>query len=311
MLDLHPAERIAVTGAVRLDHLWLDQKGAPAMVQIDPVSAYDRSITPLSFNAAATVRIGENGHFRLNGGRGFQLPSLVGLGLRVIVPAPTVPVPVFLTGDPDLAPVEIWSGEASYAHGFASGLQLAATLFYTRTDRLIASPGGSVDLEILLVPEPVAVTRFANVGAFTSYGAELSASGRISPALTWSANMSWFRVEEDIPANRDATFYALFPKAATPRVRANLGLAYADPVWFANGLAHFVTRSDQSSFLPTTELIAVRVPASVTLDAKIGRTLTRTLSVYAAGENLGKARGAYGSPIPGDRRVRLGMSVRL
>ena len=311
MLDLHPVDRVAVTGAVRLDHLWLNQSGAPVTVQIDPVSAYDRSISPISFNAAATVQVGESGHFRLNGGRGYQLPSLIGLGLRVIVPAPEVPVPVFLTGDPDLAPVAVWSGEASYAHGFHSGLQLNATLFYTRTDRLIASPGGSIDLKILYVPEPVAVTRFANVGRFSSYGIELAASGRITPALTWSANYSWSHVDEDIPANRDDTFYAVFPRAATPRHRGNLGLAYADPVWFANGLAHFVARSDQSSFLPTTELIHVRVPASVDLDAKIGRTLTPNLSLYVAGENLANGRGVYGSPIPADRRVRMGVSVRL
>ncbi|WP_416366597.1 hypothetical protein [Sphingomonas aurantiaca] len=88
------------------------------------------------------MQVSENGRFRVNGGRGLQLPSLIGFGLRVTVPAPEVPIPVYLTGDPRLAPVTVWSAETSYSHSLASGLRFDASLFYTRTDKLIASPGG-------------------------------------------------------------------------------------------------------------------------------------------------------------------------
>ena len=311
MIDLHPLAHLSLTGALRLDHLWLGQGGTPAAPQIDPVSAYSRSITPVSFNAAAAIEVSENGRFRINGGRGLQLPSLIGFGLRVTVPAPDVPIPVYLTGDPGLAPVSVWSAETSYSHGFDSGLSLNATLFYTRTDKVIASPGGSVDVTVVLTPEPIAVTRFANVGNFKSYGVELSASGKIATSFGWSFNYSVTRVDESIPANRDTTFYALFPRAATPHQRANLSLDYGAGGWSTTALAHLTSSSRQSSFLPTTELAMIRVPAAITVDAKIARMLTPRVSIHVAGENLTHARGAYGSPIPADRRLRLGVSARL
>ena len=309
MIETHPVERVGLTGAVRIDHLWLGQGGTPRLPQLDTIAAYRRALTPVSFNAATTLQVGETGRFRINGGRGFQLPSLTNLGFRVQVPAPDVPVPVYFIGDPRLAPVRVWSGEVGYAQAAGTGLRFEATLFYTRTDRIIASPGGSVDVELVLTPAPVAVTRFANVGAFSSYGVELGASGTLAPGLGWSANYSLAKVDEDIPANRNATFYALFPESATPRHHVNLDLSYVGGGWSGTALAHLVTASKQSSFLPTTELIMVRIPTTVTVDARIGRALARGLSLYAAGENLANARGAYASPIPSDRRLRVGVSA--
>ena len=311
MIDLHPTEHVAVTGALRLDHLWLDQGGTPAAPQIDPVSAYQRSITPISFNAAVTAQVSDHGRLRINGGRGLQLPSLISLGLRVTIPVSEVPIPVYFTGDPRLAPVTVWSVETSYSHDFGSGINFDATLFYTRTENLVASPGGSVDVTVVLTPEPIAVTRFANVGKFESYGVELAASGKISQNLNWVLNYSLARIDEDIPANRDVTLYALFPKGATPRHRANLSIDYTAGGWSAAALAHLASASHQSSFLPSTELTMIRVPATVTVDGKIAKRIGANIAVYVAGENLTKARGAYGSPIPADRRLRLGITTKL
>jgi outer membrane receptor protein involved in Fe transport len=311
MLDLHPTDRVALTGAARVDRLWLEQGGAILMPQIDPAGAYDRTITPASFNVAGSVQVGENGRLRVNGGSGLQLPSLIDLGLHVAIPAPDVPVPVYLVGDPRLLPVKVDSVEAGYSQGFASGLRLDATLFYTRVDRLIASPGGAVDVTLIFTPEPVAAARFANVGAYTSQGIELAASGRIQSKIRWSANYSFAWINEDIPANRDVAYYALFPKAATPRHRANVTADYADDVWSAAMVTHLATASRQSSFLPDTNLISVKVPTSIGVDAKLTRTLGTRAEIYVAGENLTAVRGVYSSPVPADRRIRLGVSARL
>lgn len=311
MLDIHPVDSVSLTGALRIDHLRLNQSGLPATPQIDPISAYGRSITPFTFNAAATVQISERDRVRLNGGRGLQLPSLIDFGLRVGIPVSEVPIPVYFVGDPRLKPVSVWSGEAAYSHSFASSLRFTAALFYTRTNEIIGSPGGAVDVAIVLTPAPTAVTRFANVGAFTSYGVELSASGKIAPAFSWSANYSLMKVEENIPANRVATLYAVFPQAATPHHRANLSLDYGVGSWSASALAHLVTTSHQSSFLPSTELFIFRVPTTATIDAKVARSVTKNVFVYAAGENLTSVTGAYSSPIPADRRIRLGIAAKL
>jgi outer membrane receptor for ferrienterochelin and colicin len=311
MIDLHPTEGISVTGALRLDHLWLDQRGTPAVPQIDPVSAYRRSITPVSFNAALTAEVSDNGRLRINGGRGLQLPSLISLGLRVTIPVAEVPIPVYFTGDPRLAPVTVWSAETSYSHNFDAGIHFDATLFYTRTENLVASPGGSVDVTVVLTPAPVAVTRFANVGSFESYGVELAASAEISKNLNLRLNYSLAKIDEHIPANSEVTLYGIFPKGATPQHRANLSVDYTAGDWSAAALAHFTSASYQSSFLPSTELTMIRVPATVTVDGKIAKRLGAKATVYVAGENLAKAGGAYGSPIPADRRLRFGITTKL
>ena len=311
MLDLHPTDRVALTGAARVDRLWLEQGGAILAPQIDPVAAYDRTITPASFNVAGSVQVGEAGRLRVNGGRGLQLPSLIDLGLHVAIPAPDVPVPVYLVGDPRLLPVKVDSLEAGYSQGFASGLRFDVTLFHTRVDRLIASPGGAVDVTLAFTPEPVAVARFANVGAYTSHGIEVAASGRIQSKIGWSANYSFAEIDETIPANRDAAYYALFPKAATPRHRANVNADYKDDVWSAAVATHLATASRQSSFLPDTNLVSVEVPTSISVDAKLTRAIATRAEIYVAGENLTAARGVYSSPLPADCRIRVGVNARL
>ena len=75
------------------------------------------------------------------------------------------------------------------------------------------------------------------------------------------------------------------------------------------GMKKFWAR--QFAFLPTYSLALIPVPAAVALDAKVERRVTAHLSLFVAGENLGRARGAYGSPLPGDRRIRAGARVTL
>ncbi|NIJ08238.1 iron complex outermembrane receptor protein [Sphingomonas vulcanisoli] len=311
MIDLHPTDRIAVTLAARLDHLWLGQGGAPQLPQIDPIAAYRRAFNAVSFNAALLARVGENGQLRVNGGRGIQSPSLVNFGSRVLIAVAGVPLPIYLSGDPNIRPATIWSGEIGYTHNFASGLRLEAGAFFTRTDNAISSPGNPIDIALVFTPAPVAVTRFANIGWFESRGVEISADGKLLPRLNWHANYTWTHVTEDLPADRIPYIYPLLPRLTTPEHVANLGADYSAGRWSASAVAHYTSATSQFAFRAPGTLLMVAVPQAVAIDAKLGYRFTHQLTGYVAGDNLTDASGADGSPIAADRRLRIGVRLVL
>ncbi|MBY9063605.1 TonB-dependent receptor [Sphingomonas yunnanensis] len=310
MLDLHPIERVGVSAAARVDRLWLGQSGAIVQPALDDPAAFDRAFTRLSFNAALVVQTGANGRLRLNGGRGYQLPSLVSFGFRLPLAAPT-PVPIVVTGSPRLRPVAVWSGELGYTHALGA-TRLEATAFYTRTDDAIASPGDGLgpNLELFLTPSPVLAARFAAVGDYATYGTEWQASGRVA-ALDWRVNYTWTQTDGDLTGTALPVPYALAPRATTPRHKANVALGYDGGRWYASGLARYTAATRQFAFSTTQQLLFYRVDDAVALDARGGFRLTPALELFVAGENLSLAAGATGSPIPADRRVRGGVRVTL
>ncbi|MBW6526855.1 TonB-dependent receptor [Sphingomonas sp. RHCKR7] len=310
MLDLHPLDRVGISAAARVDRLWLGQSGAIVQPALDDPAAFDRAFTRLSFNAALVVQTSANGRVRLNGGRGYQLPSLVSFGLRLPLAVPT-PVPIVVTGSPRMRPVAVWSGELGYTHALGA-TRLEATAFYTHTSDAIASPGDGLEpnLELFLTPAPVLAARFAAVGDYATYGTEWQASGRVA-ALDWRVNYTWTQTDGDLAGTALPIPYALSPRETTPRHKANVALGYDGGRWYASGLARYTSASRQFAFSAMQQLLLFRVDDAVALDARAGYRLSRAVELFVAGENLSLAKGAAGSPIPADRRLRGGLRVTL
>lgn len=311
MLDLHPTERLALSLAARVDRLRLGQGGAPVQPQANVADDFDRTITEPSFNLGAVFDAGPIGQVRVNGGRGLQLPSLAGFGARVAIPQGRSPLPLLIAGDPGLLPTVSWSGEAGYLRRFGAGLRLEATFFFTHTSQVIATPGSNAAFALVALPTPALATRFANIGSFDALGVQAEASGGIAAGLRWRANYTWTRVSEHLPAVAASLAYAFDPRETTPEHVANLGVDYTRAGWSLAVDGHLTTGTRQFAFNRTATLELVPVPRAAALDAKLARTLTRQMSVFVAGENLGGARGAYGSPVPADRRVRAGLRLAL
>lgn len=308
MLDLHLLERVAFTVAGRLDRLWLRQSGAIVQPAFDDPAAFDRAFTRFSFNAALLIRTGGDGQLRINGGRGYQLPSLVNFGIRLPIITPA-PVPIYVAGSPRIDPVTVWSGEIGYAHPLGA-IRLEATAFATWTKDAIASPGDGLQTELFLSPLPALVARFRAVGDYTTYGVELAASGQLAK-LTWRANYSWTHTDDRLPPTTLPIPYALAPQATTPVHKANVVLGYAIGRVTLGGAARFTAATRQLAFSPAPQLLLYPVADAVALDARAGYRVTRGFDLFVAGENLALARGAAVSPIPADRRVRAGARLAL
>ena len=311
MADLHASDRVAVTLAGRVDHLWLEQSGTPVAPVIDDPTAYRRQFTRLSFNAGLLVQVGLAGQLRLNGGRGIQSPSLIDYGLRTQLPTSAAPIPIYATGDPRIKPATVWSGEVGYVQRLDPNIRLEGTAFFTRTTNVIASPGDSPSYEFVTTPTLGAVTRFANVGSFDSYGVSISGTGQFSTALSWFANYTWTKTHSDIPNDGPPFAVALAPEATTPKHVANVGLDYAGSHWFGSLSTRYTSATRQFVFSPSATLLLLPVHHAVGIDAKLGYHVSKHLAAYAAGDNLTDATGSTGSPIPADRRLRLGLNYTL
>lgn len=306
LLDVHASERISITAAGRLERLWLSQSGAVRQPAYDDPRDFDRAFTRFSFNAALLVHVDARNLLRLNGGHGYQLPSLVNFGTRLPIVTPS-PIPVFVTGSPRMSPVGIWSGELGYVHT-SGDTRLEATAFVTRTNNAIASPGDGLQTELFLLPTPSLVARFRAIGDYTTYGTSISVSGIVG-RLTWRGNYTWTHTDEQLGSLVQPIPYALSPESTTPVHKANIVVGYAIDRLSLSGVARYTSATRQFAFSSEPRLMRYRVNDAVALDARAGWRLAPALELFAAGENLTLAAGSAGSPIPADRRVRAGVHV--
>ncbi|MBD8547984.1 TonB-dependent receptor plug domain-containing protein [Sphingomonas sp. CFBP 8760] len=308
MLDLHPDDRLSLTVAGRLDRLWLHQGGAIVQPAYDDPRAFDRAFTRFSFNAALLVRLDEQGSLRINGGHGYQLPSLVNFGTRLQIITP-LPVPVFAVGSARIDPASMWSGEVGYVR-MVGPAQLELTAFVTRTDGAIASPGDGVRTELFLTPLPSLVARFAAIGDYTTYGTELSVSG-MTGGLTWRGNYTWTRTDEQLASLTIPIPYALSPRSTTPVHKANITLGYTVGRLSLSGVARYTSGTRQFAFSSASELSLYPVDDAMAVDLRAGFSLAPGIEVFGAGENMTLTGGAAVSPIPADRRIRIGLRFAI
>lgn len=312
MVDLKLSDRLSANIAGRLDRLSLGQSGPIAPLVVDAPESFDRAFTTVSFNAGVTFAVDERQSLRVNAGRATQAPSLTVFGMAVPVQFTNVPLPVLVAGDPRIKPVEVWSGEAAYDVDLSDALAFKTTAFVTRTNDLISYPGDDPVLELRQQgPMPILLTRIANIGGFTTYGVEASASGRVGAHLGWRANYSYTETDEELPGTVPAIKYSLLPEMATARHKANVALDYGGARWSGALVARYTSPTRQISMRPDTFLGLYRVEPAVAVDARLNARLSGRLGLWIAGENLTGASGAAGSPFVADTRVRSGMSWTL
>jgi iron complex outermembrane receptor protein len=307
MLDLHPTDTLALTFAGRVDRFSLGTGGAVRLPAANEVSDYDRHFVRPSFNAAALIQLGGEGQLRINGGLGYQIPSLVDLGLRIpIAPIPGLP-PLLLAGSPGFDPVAVWSGEIGYTRPLSRNTKLAVTVFYTKTEDAIASPGVNLTFGPSMIGGFSLVSRFLNAGSFRTAGAELSLSGTIGAHIDWRANYTFTDTNQHI---QPIDMVALAPRDTTARHKANAEIGFHQDRWFATSVLRYTSSTRQLSDNVLGDLALFDVKPALAWDQKIGIGFGRA-TLTLTGENLTDARGASGSPIPAGRRIIAGVKVRL
>lgn len=307
MLDLHPTERVALTFAGRLDHVGLGADGPVRLPTANLREDFNRQFVRPSFNAAALFQVGDEGQLRVNGGLGYQIPSLIDLGLRLELGAVPNVGTVLLAGSPMLNPVPVWSGEVGYSRPVSEHARIEATFFYSDTRNAIASPGENLTLTPVAISSPVLVTRFSPAGSFRAMGAALSADGTIGKHLDWRANYTFTDTNQKLPT---IDVQALSPRDTTARHKANVELGYQEGGWFTTSVLRYTSATRQLGDNALGQIILLDVPQAVAWDQKIGMAVGRA-TFTLTGENITAAGGASGSPIPADRRFLFGVRLGL
>ncbi len=204
----------------------------------------------------------------------------------------------------------MWSGEIGYTQSAGDHFKIDAGLFYTKTDEYIAFSNSALVFVIGPTGQPALVGRAENIGNLTTYGAALSLSAELG-RWTGLANYSWTR-SDDSHMDADAIVAHLSdPKEATPRHKINAQLGYDTGRWFATVTGRYTSSTFQLAMPALGGYASTLVPSALAIDAKLGWRIRPSVTLNIAGENLTKARGAAGSPIWADRRVRAGVGVSL
>ena len=306
MVDLHPSDRVALTFAGRVDQVGLGADGDVRLPAANVREDFNRRFTRPSFNAAALFQLGE-GQLRINGGLGYQIPSLIDFGVRLeLGPFPDAPQ-VFLAGSPHLDPVPVWSGEIGYSRTLSDNVSFEASIFYKDTRGAIATPGESLPLTPITNGGFALVSHFAPDGNFRTVGAELSAGGTLGKHVNWRANYTFTDTAQEL---QPIDVQALSPRDTTARHKANAQVGYRAGNWFATSVLRYRSATRQFSDNAMGQIVLFDVPQALAWDQKIGVTVGRA-TIALTGENLTGAGGANGSPIPSDRRLILGVKLGL
>jgi len=274
--------QLTTTAAVRIDAMTLQRTGD--FLPNSPEASnelWNRTITEPSVNLTGAWRPTGEDTFKLSYARGIQAPSLIELGgLQLAIPAgPHVTLDV--VGNPNLQPTVAQNYEASYDHTFKLA-KVGVRAFYQTWTALKSTLNTSV-LQIY----PTATTNggfaFENASNSKETGVELTASGKMSDALTWHGDYTYTSVSDAPYAGQDQVGNQINFAETTPKYRGNIGLDWDKGPWETDLNLHYVG-AVLSYALGTNALTPIK--AYEALSARVGYRFEHGITVAISGQNL-------------------------
>ena len=175
---------LALTNAVRFDHLALRYAGSPVPGIRYTISDYNAArLSELSFNSGLVFKPTDSDTFRLLVARGIQAPSLVDFGLQTT--NNMAGFPVSFIGNPALSAAKMMNYEFDYDRSLTSINSILRTaVYHQKTDDLLASA-----VIAPLAPGAGGLVSYAqNIGSSSATGGELGLKGASQSGIRWSAS---------------------------------------------------------------------------------------------------------------------------
>ena len=303
MWDWTISPTLALTNAIRLDHLTLARSG-PVLAGY-PLTNADwngRSLTEPSYNTGLVWRPNASNTYRLTVARGIQVPSLFELGgLLLRLPYG------FVSGVPTLNPGIVTNYEVGWDRKLLGDARLRVSTYHESASDFVGLLAGNA-------PSAGLVATPANIGGSDATGFELALDGTFRKNWRWGANYT-----HEIIKDRFAPGFTLASTGVdfthtTPVHVAGANLGWTHDRFETDGYLRY-----ESAFYgigePAPNRIGfngeslVAVPSYVAVDARVGYTLNDRMTLSLSGQNLTHSQQIQTSGPAVERRV-IG-SVRM
>lgn len=298
-------DKLTTTTALRVDRMSLERSGPflPRSPNGDN-RLWDRDITKTSANATIAWRPTEADTFRLSYGRGVQPPSLIELGgLELTIPAG--PINLAIVGNPRLQPSIVTNYELAYDHDFAPIKAKLGVRLFSQDWKNIKSGISTASLDF--IPNATTNGGFTQINGSNSKlkGAELTASGKLTPELNWRVDYTWTDVKDQAFTGVNLVGRSIAFAQTTPKGRGNVGIDWTHGAWEADANLHYV--SDYKFYDVLTTVLSP-VSAYASLSGRVGYKLDNGVNLAISGQNLLKERQDQSRGLQAERRVLFSVS---
>jgi outer membrane receptor for ferrienterochelin and colicins len=285
---------IALTNALRIDHLELGRDGYLPPGYPFTNADWNRTFTVPSFNSALLVKPSDTDSLRFMVSRGTQLQNL-GLSGAYLVVTPYLKI----SGTPFINPLFVTNYEIGWDHVLAGPHLLSRVSAFHQSNQGVQAIGGGYI--------PTATGPYltgSNIGNSTANGLELGFKGTLPSHFGWSIA---YRPEEItdhfLPFAQNAAAYTDF-QHTNPRhlLKANLG--WANDRWEVDGFLQY--QSANQGLQPNatgTRTIFIPVPAFAAIDGRLAYKLNQRITWSVSGQNLTHASQVQTSGPAVERRV--------
>jgi outer membrane receptor for ferrienterochelin and colicins len=286
---------IALTNAIRMDHLMLGRDGYLPPNYPFTDADWDHSFTVPSFNSSLIVKPHDTDSVRLMISRGTQLPSLSTSG-AVLVITPTINI----SGSPFVNPMTVTNYEIGWDHDLAGQhLLVRVSAFHQNNQDLLAIGGATAGTGSgkYLVG--------SNIGSSTANGLEFGVKGALASHLRWSIAYRPEKITDHfVPFAQNGAAYTEY-EHTTPRhlLKANLG--WANKRWELDGFLQYQSTNHglQPSSLYGPGAVLTPIPAFTTIDGRVAYNLNSRFTWAVSGQNLAHASQIQTSGPAVERRV--------
>ncbi len=254
------------------------------------------SVTQPSFNSGLVYQPTGQDTFRLLVGRGLQAPSLVEEGFQDAMQAG--PFQLLLAGNPNLKASTLTNYEIDYDRQLSAINSTASLALYYQVDRdFLLSP---IDIAPQLA-DGALQSISQNFGYATAFGGEFGLTGSSNSGWRWNASYSLFTAYQKLNASPPNIPFDF--ANATPTSAIDFGLGYSVGKLEADlqgkWQSHYTdyNKNLERAFYP------VEINNFLTLNARVGYSVTRRLTVAVVGEELSAPQIIETAGLPVDRRV--------
>jgi iron complex outermembrane receptor protein len=303
----HITPQLALTSAVRVDHLLLMRNDPLPTLDRFTLADFNRVTTAPSFNIGLVYEPNDTDTFRWLIGRAFQAPSLFDYGLtsqfalagRIIL----------LAGNPELNPTASTNYEMDYDKSMSGvPVLLRTAIFYNTTVDLLGAPS----ITPYVAWNNMLQSYGANVGHSSAYGAEIGLRNANPTGFRWNISYALVKVEDKTSSVPPAS--ALQFNNSTPESAINAGLGYTWHKWEADLQGKWQSAYNDYTLISGIGWqmhLPVSVPNYVMVNGRLGYQLTPQLTLAISGQQLQAAQTVETAGTEPERRILFSASYEF